>query len=516
MGDDCCNPESMGRVKGLLESQLPGTFIYSVRVGDTTESDHKAGFFGKINDQVDAVCEELSSIPELMNGFNAIGFSQGGLLLRTYVERCNRPAIHRLITFGSPHGGVSDIPNCMNPRDFTCRLMRSMVKSGVYSNYIQNRIIQAQYYRDKGYLEKNQFLPFINNELVDEKNESYKENIQSLDKLILIRFSEDVMIKPGFSAWFWIDNDQGELVPLQNQTLYKNDWLGLKSLNNQGRLEFLVCPGQHMQISDEYLKSIEDRCPNTEYGIPVERFAQLLSTHWQFDHLDSIKSGTYKIISELFQEHIKISIEATNNDNDKNAPFINNQRQKSFNTVRSSSSWDTMMDLEILHAQIFGAIQAHTEGSLHIAWDRLSDKLGQPAFEMYIRMIALKHCTLDIKEEDEGDYLSSTCLKEKASALSLELDEYININLNAVFMALEKDILPNLLANTSKDLSDVLAYFNRLFLLKDNQHLYLQVIPWSTEQSDLKSKLLPLLERSVLNDDHLTDFFESYACLSRA
>lgn len=76
MGDDCCNPESMGRVKALLETQLPGTFIYSVRVGDTTDSDHKAGFFGKINDQVDAVCEELSNIPELMNGFNAIGFSQ--------------------------------------------------------------------------------------------------------------------------------------------------------------------------------------------------------------------------------------------------------------------------------------------------------------------------------------------------------------------------------------------------------------------------------------------------------
>lgn len=95
--------------------------------------------------------------------------------------------------------GVSDIPNCMNPRDFTCRLMRSMVKSGVYSNYIQNRIIQAQYYRDKGYLEKNQFLPVINNEL-GEKNQTYKENIESLDKLILIRFSEDVMIKPGFTA----------------------------------------------------------------------------------------------------------------------------------------------------------------------------------------------------------------------------------------------------------------------------------------------------------------------------
>ncbi|KAI9353098.1 hypothetical protein BD770DRAFT_393014 [Pilaira anomala] len=257
----------------------------------------------------------------------------------------------------------------------------------------------------------------------------------------------------------------------------------------------------------------QNGCPTTEFGIPVERFAQLVSTHWQFDHLDSIKSGTYKIISEQFQEHIKISIESTTAEQ-QDGPFINNQRQKSFNTVKSSSSnsWDMMMDLEILHAQIFGAIQAHTEGSLHIAWDRLSDKLGQPAFEMYIRSIALKHCTLD---KDQNS-ISSTCLKEKASILSLELDEYINFNLNHVFNALEIDILPNLLSNTSRDLSDVLAYFNRLFLLKDNQRLYLQVTPWSTEQSDLKSRLLPLLEKSVLNDDHLTDFFESYACLSRA
>lgn len=28
---------------------------------------------------------------------------------RAYVERCNRPAVHRLITFGSPHGGKNRI-----------------------------------------------------------------------------------------------------------------------------------------------------------------------------------------------------------------------------------------------------------------------------------------------------------------------------------------------------------------------------------------------------------------------
>lgn len=261
MGDDCCNPDSMGRVKNLIESRLEqGTFVYSIQVGKNIDSDHKAGFFGKIDEQVDQVCDELSKIPQLAEGFHAIGFSQGGLFLRAYVERCNKPAVHRLITFGSPHGGVSDIPNCTNPRDFTCKLMRSMVRSGVYTDYIQNRIVQAQYYRDpnneKVYLEKNRFLPDLNNEKSHSRNQTYKENISSLDKLVLIRFSEDVMIKPGYTAWFWVDDGDHELVPLQDRPFYKDDWLGLKFLDDNGRLEFLVCSGQHMQISDEYLNEI--------------------------------------------------------------------------------------------------------------------------------------------------------------------------------------------------------------------------------------------------------------------
>jgi palmitoyl-protein thioesterase len=52
------------------------------------------------------------------------------------------------LLYSTPLAGVSDIPNCMNPRDFRCKLMRSMVRTGVYSDYIQNRIVQAQYYRD--------------------------------------------------------------------------------------------------------------------------------------------------------------------------------------------------------------------------------------------------------------------------------------------------------------------------------------------------------------------------------
>ncbi len=50
---------------------------------------------------------QLASDPNLKDGFNAVGFSQGGQFLRAYVERCNNPPVHNLITFGGQHMGMS-------------------------------------------------------------------------------------------------------------------------------------------------------------------------------------------------------------------------------------------------------------------------------------------------------------------------------------------------------------------------------------------------------------------------
>ncbi|KAJ3038380.1 hypothetical protein HDU99_010309, partial [Rhizoclosmatium hyalinum] len=47
------------------------------------------------------------------------------------------------------------------------------------------------------YLEKSLFLPFINNEVTDTKREEYKANLKALNKLVLIRFSEDTMVIPS-------------------------------------------------------------------------------------------------------------------------------------------------------------------------------------------------------------------------------------------------------------------------------------------------------------------------------
>ncbi|KAF7729449.1 hypothetical protein EC973_004429 [Apophysomyces ossiformis] len=277
MGDDCCNPESMGRVVDHLQHLLPATFIHSVRVGDSADEDRNAGFFGVIREQasnqslvsevdakkrrnlfqVDVVCNQLAVIPELANGFNAIGFSQGGLFLRAYVEQCNQPPVRRLITFGSPHAGVSDVPNCVNQYDLKCLLMRSIVRRGVYTSYVQHRVVQAQYFKDfkryEDYLGSNIFLPDLNNEL-SQKNQTYANRLAQLDVFVMIRFAEDTMLKPAETSWFWTLDEEDNLIPLEEQDLYHQDWLGLKRLHQEGRLKFLVSPGRHMQISDDYLE----------------------------------------------------------------------------------------------------------------------------------------------------------------------------------------------------------------------------------------------------------------------
>jgi hypothetical protein len=71
--------------------------------------------------------------------------SAGGQFLRAYVERYNSPPIHNLITFGSQHTGISDIPAC-GPRDFLCQVARRATKSAVYGSWAQDNLVQVRYY----------------------------------------------------------------------------------------------------------------------------------------------------------------------------------------------------------------------------------------------------------------------------------------------------------------------------------------------------------------------------------
>lgn len=44
-----------------------------------------------------------------------------------------------------------------------------------------------------------------------------------------------------------------DIVPMRNQTLYTEDWIGLKAMDQAGKIIFKHCPGDHLQFTDEFL-----------------------------------------------------------------------------------------------------------------------------------------------------------------------------------------------------------------------------------------------------------------------
>lgn len=122
---------------------------------------------------------------------------------------------------------------------------------------MQGKLVPAQYYRNpedlEPYLESSNFLADVNNER-EEKNETYKFNMQKLENFAMYMFEDDTTVIPKESAWFDDYNrTEDKVVKLRDREIYKEDWLGLRSLNESGRLHALVAPGGHMQLSEEVL-----------------------------------------------------------------------------------------------------------------------------------------------------------------------------------------------------------------------------------------------------------------------
>jgi len=254
MGDTCCNPLSLGGIKKILEQNIPGVNVTSLMIGSNIVEDLESGFFTNVNDQIDFVCDKIKGDPTLKNGYHAIGFSQGGLFLRGLAERCPYPPMVNLISIGGPQQGVYGFPKCPGSSKM-CDLVRKLLNFGAYS-WIQNFLVQAEYWHDSinedAYKSKSVFLADINCEM--EKKSIYRDNLLKLANFVLVLFTEDTMVEPKESEWFGFYK-KGQAQDLYNFTespLYTEDWIGLKQLNNDGRLHFLSVEGDHLHFSEEW------------------------------------------------------------------------------------------------------------------------------------------------------------------------------------------------------------------------------------------------------------------------
>jgi len=250
--------DGLRSIATLANTTNPGTYTYFIRLDDSPSSDRTATFLGNLTEQISQVCADISSHPILSKApaINALGFSQGGQFMRAYVERCNIPRVASLVTFGSQHNGISEFQKC-GDNDWVCRRWDGYLKSNTWTEFVQSRLVPAQYFRDpedlESYLENSNFLADVNNER-EVKNATYKENMKKLDRFAMYMFKDDKTVVPKESAYFSEVNTTSEKVTgLRDRKMYMEDWIGLRWLDEEKKLEFREVDGEHMQLTEEVL-----------------------------------------------------------------------------------------------------------------------------------------------------------------------------------------------------------------------------------------------------------------------
>jgi len=230
------NTSRLAHVVSYLQQQLPGVYVHNAEIGD---GKWDSIFWGVLH-QVNALCSELKADPKLAGGFNLIGFSQGGIINRGYLELCNDPPVKNFVSWVSPQMGVYGVP-VLGDYTYLNETLDEIADCCAYDPWAQDNLSFFGYWRDPyalpTYVDKCVYLSPLNNER-SIKNPTYKQNVLSLKNFIMGYSLIDDILIPKETGWFgtYAANSTTVVVPLEQQTFYINDWIGLRTLSETGRL----------------------------------------------------------------------------------------------------------------------------------------------------------------------------------------------------------------------------------------------------------------------------------------
>lgn len=250
-----------------LSNWIQDTFqtkVFNIEIGNGV----KTSMYTALPIQLDELCQTIYKNDELKEGFNFIGMSQGGLLARGYVERCNAYPVKNLITLVSPNGGT---------------IVKS-IDLNMYTDFYQNHFSVSNYWRDplklNEYLTMCCYLPILNNEIIidiikendiygnvnsyidddDDYDDDYvdnndiannqREQLKTLENFVMVWSPNDGVVFPPESGKFSFYDEFYNVIPLENTELYKTDALGLKYLNDNNKLHIHHTNCTHTQHRD--------------------------------------------------------------------------------------------------------------------------------------------------------------------------------------------------------------------------------------------------------------------------
>lgn len=237
-------------------------YVKNVEIGEGTRTS-----FINMEYQITLLRTAIEQDPNLRNGFNIIAHSQGTLIARAYIEQYNKPRVFNYISFGGPQQGVFGTPGDFDTRFRFLDYVESLQYYILYSSFAQRFISFAGYWHDTlhndAYLANCRFLPRINNEIEHPLKEQFKNNICSLTNVVLVSSDKDDIIEPISSCHFGFYklDSQSEQESLFETDLYKQDKLGLKILNETGRLHFRMAHCTHTDYQRDKQNFKENALP---------------------------------------------------------------------------------------------------------------------------------------------------------------------------------------------------------------------------------------------------------------
>lgn len=165
----------------------------------------------------------------------------------------------------------------------------------------------------------------------------------------------------------------------------------------------------------------------------TERMARLISTHWQYEHLDTIRSTSHRDMAALLQQHVTLHCE--------------------------NPEGGALDDMRMLRTQLEEAMQSHAESHLiPSAWDSLA--MSTNALQTLVKKTIEKH--------------------KVRRPLASKLDGAMVRHLRRVFHQLDHEIMPQLLDRLVAELAPALDQVNQNFPFAFS----LKVTPWSPESHD--------------------------------
>ncbi len=233
--------DAYGLMEVLLEDH-PGQPIYFLDINNNLDS------FKSLKTQILEVQEliryTINEYPdEFKEGFHFVGHSQGGLISRSVIEESTDFIIKNYISLAGVQNG--EYGNCEILTPFLDCSKASYI---FYSKLFRDTLSVAQFWRDINYtyyLEWNQFLTYMNNEIETNETLKRKKNFMGIENVYLFASRDDEIIAPWQSSHFgfYADNDNNTVKPMEEQVIYKKDLFGLKTLDKQGKLHLIEIPG---------------------------------------------------------------------------------------------------------------------------------------------------------------------------------------------------------------------------------------------------------------------------------